>query len=557
MRWLFRPSSLVVVSAALALSAMALVVWPRQLGNKAAALAVEDGDQEIVWLYAATSPANWERFVRGVRTVVEKLQKDSPQLGIELNEQDAFPAETTAVPEVVLSANGVQGKLRFRWYKLTSDQKTPDWVKGLLERRPPPLAIIGGSSSDLGLDLARSLKREAEQNSLGDAAPLLLLTTATVDDDSAAGDQPLTDIYPGRTYRFCFTNRQMAEAVVAFIWGQNELRPDGDPVYLTYWKDDPYSKDLVQRYLDALEFPATIGATRDWARVAGCALLGGMPLDSTLAYDGAFRLAMPYPSNIPFSVGTFGRPNRWEVLEGGRLIEWKLQNHPKQERPLLVLPAATQPSRRFLRALVRFAPVEARHFVVATGDAIAFNTLYRDRNFAWPIQDLPFKLVCFCHRNPVDSSVGFDLKKAERGAELNNSGPTPARTDDLLGTEDLLLYMDILDALVQASFCKGSAALPANAKDLRGKLSQTRWSKLLGRVVSNPASPFLFDDKGNRRSGTGEHVVYLRPSFRGREVLPAATIQVWAWDAGHSAHQPPWRLQATIPVHYGGYDDQE
>ena len=464
------------------------------------------------------------------------MQKDSPNLEIELNEQDAFPGETTAVPEVVLSAKGIQGKLRFRWYKLTSDQKTPDWVKALLERRPPPLAIIGGSSSDLGIELAQSLKSEAEHNGLGPAAPLLLLTTATADDDSAAGDQPLTDIYAGRTFRFCFTNRQMAEAVVDFIWGQEELRPDGDPVYLTYWKDDPYSRDLMQRYLDAFQLPATIGAARDWGRLAGFAVMGGLPLDGLLACD-PFRLGTPYSLNIPYSVGTFGRPNRWEVLEGGRLIEWKLQYHAEQRRPLLVLPAATQPSRRFLRALVRFAPVEARHFIVATGDAIAFNTLYRDRNFAWPIQDLPFHLVCFFHRNPVDPSVGFN--------------------DDRVGTEDLLLYVDLVDALVQASFRPNSSALAANANDLRSLLGQVRWSKQLGRVTSDSVSPLLFDDKGNRRSGTGEHVVYLRPRFRGKEVLPAATIEVWAWDAGHSAGQPPWRRQATLPVHYDGYDEQE
>jgi hypothetical protein len=277
--------------------------------------------------------------------------------------------------------------------------------------------------------------------------------------------------------------------------------------------------------------------------------VGGLPVDGSLAL-GYFRLGTPYSLNIPYSVGTFGRPNRWEVLEGGRLIEWKLQYHPEQQRPLLVLPAATQPSRRFLRALVRFAPVEARNFVVATGDAIAFNTLYRDRNFAWAIQDLPFPLVCFCHRNPVDPSVGFNLEKASHDAE-------PARTDDFIGTEDLLLYVDIVDALVQASFRGDFHVLPANANELRSKLGQMRWSKQLGRVATEPANPFLFDEKGNRRSGTGEHVVYLRPSFRGREVLPAATIEVWAWDAAHSADQPPWRRQAILPVHYDGYDDQQ
>jgi hypothetical protein len=37
--------------------------------------------------------------------------------------------------------------LVFRWYKFTGDWNTQEWVEALLERRPPPLAIIGGSSS--------------------------------------------------------------------------------------------------------------------------------------------------------------------------------------------------------------------------------------------------------------------------------------------------------------------------------------------------------------------------------------------------------------------------
>lgn len=554
MKWLFRPSILVLLSAALAVSAMALVLWP--LEDRVAPLAVQRGDQEIVWLYTATSSGPWERFIKGVETVVERLQQDSPDLGITINQQSAFPEETTAVPEVVLSAKRTEGQLRFRWYKLTSNLKTQDWVKALLERRPAPLAIIGGSSSDLGIDLAQSLKRESERQGLGPASPLLLLTTATADDDTGSSNQPVTGIYAGRTFRFCFTNRQMAEAVVDFMWGQNSLRPDADPVWLIYWNDDPYSKDLQQRYLDALRLPAARGAVQDWARSATFAAVGGFPLDGVGIAWGQFRLgALTYSTYIPYSVGTFGRPNRWEVEEAGKLMETKLKDHPHQRRPLLVLPAATQPARRFLRALARFAPAEARRFVVATGDALAFNTLYRDRNFAWPIQDLPFSLLCFYHRNPVDPAAGFPLEEASRGDERNEDGAI------LAGTEDLLLYMDLLDAIVHASFCRGSdaasAQVPSNAEALKKELSQTRWSKAVDRVSFDPASPLLFDENGNRRSGTGEYIVWLQPILKGREVLPAANLEVWAWMTGNSSSERRWRQQALLPVHYEGYYRQE
>src|SRR5262249_58121664 len=139
------------------------------------------------------------------------------------------------------------------WYKLTSDLKTQDWVTALLQRQPPPLAIIGGSSSDLAIDLARHLEAEASRQRLGSACPLLLLTTATAHAAEAEPGQteaPLHTLYPGRTYRFCFTNQQMAEAVTSFIWNRPDLRPDTDPFYVTFWQDDPYSTDLNRRFCD-------------------------------------------------------------------------------------------------------------------------------------------------------------------------------------------------------------------------------------------------------------------------------------------------------------------
>src|SRR5436190_1329205 len=79
---------------------------------------------------------------------------------------------------LVLLAEG--GRLVFRWYKLTSDWKARDWVEALLKRRPPPLAIIGGSSSDAARELAWQLRRQGAGLPETER-PLLLLTTATAD----------------------------------------------------------------------------------------------------------------------------------------------------------------------------------------------------------------------------------------------------------------------------------------------------------------------------------------------------------------------------------------
>src|SRR5439155_12936418 len=161
---------------------------------------------------------------------------------------------------------------------------------------------------------------------------------------------PLNGLHAGRTFRFCFTNQQRAGAVTQFVQGRDELRPDAGPSYVAMWEDDAYSKDLTGRFLDALERPAGGGA----------------------------QPPLPVSVIIDYSVGGFDQPNRWEAREVKRLMEAKLAQAPHQRRPLLVLAApGSQPARRFLHGLARTAPAEARRFVVVTGDALSFNTVYR------------------------------------------------------------------------------------------------------------------------------------------------------------------------------------
>src|SRR5262249_61875524 len=62
----------------------------------------------------------------------------------------------------------------------------------------------------------------------------------------------LNRLYPGRTFRFCFTNRQMAAAVTSFLWDRDDLRPDADPVHMVRWADDTYSGDLLEGFWQAL-----------------------------------------------------------------------------------------------------------------------------------------------------------------------------------------------------------------------------------------------------------------------------------------------------------------
>jgi hypothetical protein len=534
----------------LALGAAVQVLWPRPVASRAVPLGLPQGDQEIVWLYAATNAAAWQRLVTAASNAARRLAVEAPELGLHVDEEHAFPQQTTAVPELVFSFHRTPSRLHLRWYKLTSGLKTRDWVEALAGRTPPPLAIIGGSSSDLAIELAQALRDVSPR--LGAGSPLLLLTTATAGEveDPAGVRVPFNAIYPGRTFRFCFTNGQMARAVIDFLWSQPDLRPDADPVYLAMWEDDPYSVDLSDRFCEALRLPAARAVAHDWAWSAGFSMAGGLPLDFPSLRSSRFRLALPaLPERIPYSVGSFSQPNRWEEEAVRGLLE-KRGQHPEQRRPLLLLTASTQPARRFLRGLERAAPAEARRFVIATGDALAFNVFYRDRNLAWPIQDMPFPFVFFCHRNPVDAVAGFRPENGARATDPNEGSPAT-------GTEDLLLYGDLVETLAQAAGREGAPPvkqndplpLPGSADQLGQVLRQASF-RADGHVSLVPGGRTLFDDLGNRRSGTGEHVVCLRPDVRGDRILSRATIAVWSWrPEGRPGSR--WHLSRDpLPVEY-------
>jgi hypothetical protein len=512
MNRLLRPSSVIVLLALLVAGAAAWVYYSTRLPARPAPLPVADEDREIAWLSSATSATAWQRFVQAVVAVT----------GAEPG-PETFPKLTTDVPEIAVPLEGQGGKLRIRWYKLTSEWDTKYWVEALVRRGPPPLAIVGGSTTDAATELARQL-RAAAADLAESERPLLFLTQATADrvpgNGNLAAGTPLLDLYPGRTFRFCFSNRQMGEAVTKFIWAQDELRPDAFPVYAAEWKDDPYSGDLIrgfQKAIDPLLLRATASAAAaDWGLAAGTAAAGGFPFTGLAIDEGkgpdSRSLRIYY---IPWSVGGFDRPNRYEAEVAQRMLD-ELGGQSRPRHTLLVLSGQTGPSRRLVRAMCRLSPMRVRRFVLAAGDAIAFNTIVRDRNVTWPIQDLPCSLVLFCHNDPL--------------AELKPGKPY----DCLNGSEDLLLNQDIVEAVRLAATYSGR--LCDNADQLRDGLWLVR--KDGKRLALEGRGKELFDIDGSRKGGTGEHVVWLRPSFDGERARPQATVTVVAWQPEKGAWLP-------------------
>jgi hypothetical protein len=567
---LFRPSLLIALSAAVVVGAVFVVFRGAAAQGRPTPMPVRAGEREIVWLYPATSAPSWQRFVAAVRRTAERLRRERPD--IRIDDRSAFPSQTTTVPQVVLSAGETGPRFVFRWYKLTGEWKASDWIEALLKRQPPPLAIVGGSSSDSARELALHLQRAAQELTAAER-PLLLLTAATADrvapDQETEKEQtrssknssiPLTRLYPDRTFRFCFSNEQMALAVSDFIWRRDDLRPSQDPAYMATWDDDSYSRDLIDGFHSALRqvvardvanlylclFPAASDVsgrrlaarerTNPWEWTTIRAIHGGWPPGrnggifplqrssgdtSTRFIASDFRLAVPPLSlRIASSVGAFDTPNPYEAAVAGDMLEHWLGN--PQPRPLVIVAGQSQPSRRFLRGLIRGAPSLSKRadLVVATGDAISFNTVYRDREVAWNIQDLPFPLVFFCHRNPIDAGAGF--RAGERGPD--DSDNTAAT-----GTEDVLLFGDIVEAVVQTA-APADAPPCLHATELAERLGAARREE--DRIGFGGAGVPLFDGAGQRCGGTGEHVVCLKPMWNedfNDRLLPRATLEVWAW----------------------------
>jgi hypothetical protein len=540
---------LVVLSLGLIIGAISVVFQPPPAVAKATPLPVGANEYEIAWLYPAVNTSTWERFVAAMRSASERLTEKN-NVEFEIGDS-AFPLQTTAVPEVAIRWRDSGRRLVFRWYKLTSSSKTRDWVEALAHRVPPPVAVIGGGNSYSGLELARQMKRVC-LSLPEEMRPLLLFTTATVDraaasdgDDAEAPDVEVNDIYPDRTFRFCFTNRQMAFATTRFLWQHDdmvynrqplaelwfppmrlfraELRPTADPVFQVAWEDDSYSRDLLTGYEYARRALEAQALAREWISWTSNIGIGTLPLTGgTLPGDHLWLEVKQQP--IYSSVGTYHAPNQFESTAVHYLLD-QLNPLPKQRR-MLIVAGQFQPTRRFLQSLARAAPDAPPRLVVVTGDTISFNHIYRDRLAAWRTQELPFPLVFFCHRNPIDPAAGFD--------------PAHGQTT---GTEDVLLFRDIVET-VEAAFGRTSSPNP-DAAVIGENLRAVRL--LGGRFGFETSGVALFSKEGKRNGGTGEHVVYLRPLYKGDLVLSEAQVEVWTRDAAPGV-RPFWRLVGGLRV---------
>jgi hypothetical protein len=278
-------------------------------------------------------------------------------------------------------------------------------------------------------------------------------------------------------------------------------------VHIIRWKDDPYSMDLAQEFFNEI---------RNHRRVE----------------------ILPY-GDIDYSTGSFHQPNRSEqkVIERMLVPPGTQPSLTEQvdQRFALVLPADDRCLRRFLRALVNAAPMAMRNAVVMTGDYLGLDAFYRDRAWAWNVQEFPVPLVFFSHQNPMEARVWEVLepgKTARDGAYFSNTGT-------------VLLNTFLMENLIQAAVPPSGAGEPrpmcVSARELAQRLRTTAH----------------FDDHGNRREASGEYVVVFLPQFGSDQVPRSALLEVRSWQSlpGTQGPRRAWKKEESLKVSYGNPDD--
>lgn len=415
--------------------------WMGEAKPLATPLAVAANEMEFAWIHTTTNATTWERFIYGLM----RLRRTMP--GLQIDDSRAFLDSTTAIPELRITRDGHPTTVCIRWYKLQNAVTTQDWIAALALRTPAPVAIIGGGSTDRAIDLAQAMAKTTSWNG---SAPALLLTTATADDDGSIG---LTELYKNRTFRFCFSNSRMAEAVLDFFKNQPNRNSTKQPIsfFSVYWQDDRYSYDLCDRFRDAV--------LKCW------------PNESERKFEGLWT--------VPFSVGGFESPNDFERKTAADIAR-QMMALPADRPIVLILPAVVLPAKRLLQSIHDAEPTLSERFVVVTGDGIPVNALLRDGEFAWPVHTMPVPLLLFTHENPfawddgTSQPLGYELKKPNTTEEQMHFSEMGRRLFSIVLNPDR------------------TSVLQADA--------------LIGELRNQKG---FFQANGEREPGTGEHVVML------------------------------------------------
>ena len=130
----------------------------------------------------------------------------------------AYPDRTTTVPEIVISRAGYAGAVRIRWYKVTDEASQEAWIRALAERDRPPIAVLGGWSSDRAKELADAMRAAPWRGE----RPLLLISQATADEVYRAADSYPAGYKPPQLIKLY--DRSFTDTVIDALEHKVELR---------------------------------------------------------------------------------------------------------------------------------------------------------------------------------------------------------------------------------------------------------------------------------------------------------------------------------------------
>lgn len=143
-------------------------------------------------------------------------------------------------------------RVRFTWHGAQGQTETLHEIRRLCEQPRPPVAVVGSSNTLLTAVLAGSL---ADPTTASRPAPVLLTTEATADEvvgPDGAAKTSLLALHAGRTFRLGLENRRLARLATDYL-ADREGPGNLDRAFFVVDRDDPYSNDLAEAFVAALE----------------------------------------------------------------------------------------------------------------------------------------------------------------------------------------------------------------------------------------------------------------------------------------------------------------
>ncbi len=295
---------------------------------------------------------DWDDFVLGVRKV------EGRGLIHHVTEEHSTIQFRTRVSDQML---------RLVWHEGGGVTGLPNRVRALLERPRTPIAVIGSSNTFLTAALAETLGQLQAGHRDSVSLPVLLVPWATsvLVESQSSGIRPLLQLYPGRTFRFCPNNGQIADMVVQAVRGRTEGSIN---VLMVVDQRDPYSTDLARGFEKAIE------------ETTGARLLGS-PIELSEAGGGS--------GDFPSSAELDGADRVWSIIS--EQVDHAREQATNPTQFWVVLPLQGSPTRRMIHALnERATEFEASNHTevsILCGDGIGRETLqqFSDSGSRFPL----------------------------------------------------------------------------------------------------------------------------------------------------------------------------